>query len=59
VGRSVIYEVGERMAQDFPVFGSGPGTFSRLYPLYVTGAAPATIAKPIMIGWRLERDMAG
>src|SRR5262245_1779943 len=33
-GREEIFENARRMVKDFPVFGSGPGTFSSLYQLY-------------------------
>ena len=35
-GRGEIYENARRMATDFPVFGSGPGTFASIYQLYRT-----------------------
>jgi O-antigen ligase len=33
-GREEIFENARRMVKDFPVFGSGPGTFSSIYQLY-------------------------
>ncbi|PYI87063.1 MAG: hypothetical protein DME26_07395 [Verrucomicrobia bacterium] len=33
-GREEVFENARRMAGDFPVFGSGPGTFGSLYQLY-------------------------
>ena len=33
-GRTVIYENAQRIVDDFPVFGTGPGTFSAVYQLY-------------------------
>src|SRR5439155_1974444 len=33
-GRVEIYRNAEQMARDFPVFGTGPGTFPWLYHLY-------------------------
>jgi hypothetical protein len=33
-GRTEIYNIARRMARDYPVFGTGPGTFASLYKLY-------------------------
>jgi len=33
-GRNSIYQIAGRMADDFPLFGSGPGTFHSLYRFY-------------------------
>jgi hypothetical protein len=33
-GRALIYENARQMAEDFPLFGSGPGTFAWLYYFY-------------------------
>jgi O-antigen ligase len=33
-GRVEIYRNAEQMARDFPVFGTGPGTFAQVYHLY-------------------------
>jgi O-antigen ligase len=33
-GRTVIYENSKRIVDDFPVFGTGPGTFTAVYQLY-------------------------
>jgi len=33
-GRTEIYELGRRIAADYPWFGSGPGTFSSMYEVY-------------------------
>ena len=44
-GRTGIYKVGELIARDFPVFGTGPGSFSQIYSLYRTDDAPKTIAQ--------------
>jgi O-antigen ligase len=35
-GRTVIYENSRRIVEDFPVFGTGPGTFGAVYQLYRT-----------------------
>ena len=36
-GREALFLTGQRMADAEPVFGLGPGTFSRLFPLFRTG----------------------
>lgn len=33
-GRTEIYHNSEQMAKDFPLYGSGPGSFSAIYQLY-------------------------
>jgi O-antigen ligase len=33
-GRTEIYENAQRMAQEYPLYGMGPGTFAALYQLY-------------------------
>ncbi|MDB6036499.1 MAG: O-Antigen ligase [Verrucomicrobiales bacterium] len=33
-GRTEIYHNSEQMAQDFPLYGSGPGSFAAIYQLY-------------------------
>jgi hypothetical protein len=33
-GRQMIYENSQQMLEDYPVFGSGPGTFSSIYQYY-------------------------
>jgi O-antigen ligase len=33
-GRLQIYENTERIVEDYPIFGSGPGTFASVYHLY-------------------------
>jgi O-antigen ligase len=33
-GRTIIYENAQRIVDDFPMFGTGPGTFSAVYQLY-------------------------
>jgi hypothetical protein len=33
-GRTEIYHNSEQMARDFPLFGSGPGSFAAIYQLY-------------------------
>jgi O-antigen ligase len=33
-GRTVIYENSRRIAEDFPVWGTGPGSFGAVYQLY-------------------------
>ncbi|MEO8428493.1 MAG: O-antigen ligase family protein [Verrucomicrobiota bacterium] len=33
-GRTEIYNIARRMAQDYPAFGTGPGTFASLYKFY-------------------------
>lgn len=35
-GRNVLYEVGHKMAADYPLFGTGAETFVSMYPLYRT-----------------------
>src|SRR5579883_1739224 len=37
-GRQELYETGARMAADYPVFGTGPGTFEEVYQLYRSDA---------------------
>ena len=37
-GRVEIYRNAEQMARDFPLFGTGPGTFQQVYHLYRANA---------------------
>src|SRR6185295_9653526 len=33
-GREATFEIARKIAADFPIFGTGPGTFEPLFPLY-------------------------
>jgi O-antigen ligase len=35
-GRTIIYENSRRIVDDFPIYGTGPGTFGAVYQLYRT-----------------------
>jgi len=36
-GRTIIYENARQMARDYPLYGTGPGSFAHLYQLYQPG----------------------
>jgi hypothetical protein len=48
-----------RIARDFPVLGSGLGSFAAIYPEYKTRDAASTTARSSLLQWGVEAGAAG
>lgn len=54
-----FWSAAEKIAADFPLVGTGVGTFKQIYPLYSTGGPQAYYAHNDWLQWRVEGGSLG
>jgi hypothetical protein len=56
---SVIWKDARRIVHDFPIVGSGLGSFASIYPFYKSRDEAATTAQSSLLQWWVEGGVAG